>query len=231
VKPVPETAEAFAELAIHGDPAAGEGLTALAGRARRLVPELVGVTVALLDEGLTFTFVATEEQYAALDGVQYADDGPCVRAVDTSSAVAANEQDLLDEGRWLLFAQAASATGVGSTLTIPVLEGRKATGSVNLYASTADAFTGHHDGLADLFGGWAAGAVSNADLSFRTRTAAAETPLVLRDQRFVDQAVGILAVRLGVGTEEAGRRLAQAAERAGVSVGALARRVISDAVK
>jgi GAF domain-containing protein len=230
VKPVPETTEAFAELAIHGDPDAGEDLTALAGRAHRLVPELVGVSVALLEEGLCFTFVATDEQYATLDGIQYADDGPCVHAVDTSSVVTANEEDLLDEGLWLLFAQAATATGVGSTLTLPVLDGRRATGSVNLYASTADAFHGNHDQLAELFGGWAGGAVRNADLSFRTRTAAAETPTVLRDQRFIHEAVGILVVRLGVTADEGLQRLEEAAERAGVSPSALARRLISDAV-
>ncbi|MEO5853155.1 MAG: hypothetical protein ABIQ15_11650 [Nocardioides sp.] len=89
---------------------------------------------------------------------------------------------------------------------------------LSLYASTADAFSGHHEELGRALGALAAGVVTNADLGFDSRRRAAEAPGILRDQQLTDVAVGILAAGedgdLGVGMA----RLTDAAARAGVTV-------------
>ena len=94
--------------------------------------------------------------------------------------------------------------------------GARATGGVNLYASSPDAFTGRHERVADLFGAWAAGAVSNADLSFATRAEAARAPQRLQEQDSINQAVGIVMASSRVDSDTARGRLREAADRAGV---------------
>jgi hypothetical protein len=70
--------------------------------------------------------------------------------------------------------------------------------------------------VAAIFGAWAPGAVSNADLSFSTRLEAARAPEHIRERNRVKTGVGILAASLRVELVEARRRLHEAAARAGV---------------
>lgn len=229
-EPIPETREAADELSPDEDGAGGEWLGALlrlAERARELVPDLVGVSVARLQAGLAFTVVASDATIAVLDAVQYVDGGPCVDGAQALERRGLEADDPLDEERWRLFSLATAARAVRSTLTLPILaQDGSVRGSVNLYAGSGHAFGDVHEDLAEVFGAWAAGAVENADLSFRTLEEARRAPGLLRDQVVVDTAVGILISQLGVPEEAARRRLADAASRAGTSVVRLAREII-----
>ena len=64
--------------------------------------------------------------------------------------------------------------GHGSTLSLPILDDDQVVAGVNLYASTDDAFDGKHVEVARVCRAWAPGAVTNADLAFRTREEAAD---------------------------------------------------------
>ena len=100
------------------------------------------------------------------------------------------------------------------------------TAGVNLYAASIDAFDAHHDELAAACGAWAGGAVTNADLDFTTRFAAAETPERLRAEQLVDQAIGALIARSDVDPGEAEQRLRDAALRAGITDAQMARAIL-----
>ena len=103
-----------------------------------------------------------------------------------------------------------------STLSMPIQENDEVTGGVNLYAASPNAFTGHHEELAGLFGAWAPGAVSNADLPFHTRAEAAKAPQRLEDQDRVNQATGVVMAAHRVDADTARARIRDAAARAGV---------------
>ena len=227
MEPIPETVEAVNDL----DPARGgdillSDLVGLANQAQRLVPDLVGVSIAPLENGLTFTLVATSAGVAVLDAIQYAAGGPCVDAARLER-VMGFEHDVLDEERWRLFAEATAARAVRSTLTLPVVSRGRVVATVNLYAASAQAFAGQHDPLAAIFGAWAAGAVANADLSFSTRLESERAPQRLRDQTAIDVATGILAAQLRVDVDTALERLTSAASRAGVSLVQLAHDIVA----
>lgn len=227
MEPIPETLEALDEM--EPDPAENEllaQLVRLADEAQRLVPDLVGVSVARLDQGVTFTLVASSREVAVLDAVQYLAGGPCVAGAREEAAREFHPDDVLDEGRWQAFAEATAAHAVRSTLTLPVVEGPGVAGSVNLYAASAGAFSDLHEDLADLFGAWAGGAVSNADLSFLTRRDAEASPGRLRGRALLDVAAGMVAEQLGIDTDLAERELREAARRAAVDPVELARQVI-----
>lgn len=255
MEPIPETRRVLSDLSQFEDAGIYGELGPLAGRAQELVPSLVGLSVTVVAEGITLTYVASSEAIAALDAVQYADGGPCVTAIEEGELIALEQADPLDEQRWQLFAGAAAAAGIRSTLSLPILGDRRAgpkdgdtsdaapdtesavgtrldaapvTAGVNLYGSRPDSFHGLHEQLAELFGAWSPGAVTNADLAFTTRLAALDAPRRLDALTVVGRAVGMLAAAHDVTPDEAGRRLRYAAARAGVPLTVLARVILGE---
>ena len=225
VEPIPETLKAFVELARHGSTDLVIVVLALGRRAKDIVPECVGLSLALVDERLTFTLVASAEEIAGLHAVQYLDGGPCVNAHDDET-VEVNAGDLTDGTRWLLDARAGAAAGVAGSLTLPILSGTQVRGAVNLYAATEDAFAGRHQELAVALGASAEHAILNGDLSFSTRLAAAEAPERVVEQEEIQLALGIIAESQQVDIPAARERLRDAAARAGITEVQAARAVL-----
>jgi GAF domain-containing protein len=227
LEPLPETAEALAEYLSLADPDLDETFIAMGQTAREIVPELVGMSLTLISEGVTFTLAAPNIAVASLDAMQYLDDGPCERAVEEAGPVLTETENLLDERLWLTYAGTAAAAGVASSLSMPILDGDEVSGGLNFYAATPGAFEGRHEALASALGASPQRAVTNADLSFSTRLQAIEAPRVLRDTLIVDTATGLVAARSGESVEEARARLEGAAARADIPLPVIARVVIS----
>ena len=231
LEPLPETGRALASLAslagLVGGPF-GDELVGRAEQVEEVVPNLVGLSVAAVREGLTFTLAATQEHIALLDAVQYIFGGPCVDAALQGSTMHGgdNAEGLLNEQRWVQFARASAARGVMSTLSLPVQDEGRVVGSVNLYAATPDAFRGKESRVAAIMGAWAPGAVHNADLSFSTREAARLTPQKLEDLNVLDQAVGVVMAARDVDQDRARAIIADAARQAGQDEVYVAREVI-----
>lgn len=217
MEPTPETSDALEQLGRYGDTAVEDSLYDMADNVQAVVPDLVGLSLGMVRDGLTFTLVSSNETAARLDAVQYLDGGPCVAAGHSGDVVTFHDGDLLDEEQWRLFSQATAAAGVAATLSMPILRHGRVYAGVNLYAGSEGAFDGHHREIADLTGAWAPGAVANADLTFSTRLEAAAAPERLRERSTVDRAVGVLVGAQGVDGAAARERLRQAAARAGIT--------------
>lgn len=226
MEPIPPTREAIEKLERLGDTEVERILRRLGERVVTAVPTCVGLSLTLVDDNVTLTLVASDPDASELDAMQYLDGGPCVEATTATRLVEINEADLLDEERWSLFARASAAQGVQSSLSMPIIDQGRAVGGINLYASTRDAFRGHHDELARIVGAHAPAAVIDADLSFSTRLRAAAAPGVLAAQADIDTAVGYIAASQGVDAETALERLHDAAARSGSTDREVARTVI-----
>lgn len=183
--------------------------------------------VQYLDGGPCADIVDDDED-AGSEGTDDADDGETHELahgdaqaggtyVDGDLATAFHHGDALAEGHWQMFAQATAAAGIRSTLTLPVLSGAQVIGSVTLYAAAAHAFDGHHEAVATICRAWAPGAVTNADLSFETRQAAARAPQLLHEQAVITRASGILMQRRGIDLDEARAAIRDVAAQSGVS--------------
>lgn len=224
---LPESQAALDEYLSMADPDLEESLMTMAQAATAIVPECVGLSLCMYSEDLTFTLVASNLRLAELDAMQYLDGGPCVSAVVENKPQGRVVSDLLDEDEWQLFARASAASGIASTLSLPILEQGRVVGGVNLYAASPDAFVGHHQELSTALGASAKGAVTNADLGFTSRYRALRAPGQLRDQQLVEAAVGMLAAREHVDIDVARSNLEQAAARAGVTAAQAAGIVIA----
>jgi len=216
MEPVPETTEALDEFLGYDDAELGQSLLEMGRLAQQIAPDCVGLSLGLVQDDLTFTLVATGTEIAGIDAAQYLDGGPCVRTVESDETTESDVKDLLDEGRWSLFAQASAAAGIASSLSLPIHHEGEVVGGINLYGATPDAFDGRHEALAHALGATAAGAITDADLSFASRRRAAETPGRLRERNDIDTAVGLLAARYGESVEAAYSRLTGAAIQSGL---------------
>lgn len=228
LEPLPETDEVLRRLSPWSD---GDLVAELREQGRlveEVVPSLVGLSLALLREGLTFTLAATSESPALLDAVQYVMGGPCVDAAveDRTVHTGDDTESPLDEQRWAEFARARAAHGVLSTLSLPIHEQDRVVGSVNLYSSAPHGFAGTAEAVAEIVGAWAPGAVLNADLSFSTRTVAEQAPRVLEDLTTVDAATGVVMAAVDVGEAVARQLIADSAWRSGQSEPAVARALL-----
>jgi GAF domain-containing protein len=226
MEPIPETSEIIAELEKFDYVAGLRGeLVRRAKAVRALVPDLVGLSLAALEDDVAFTLVATDAQVAVLDAIQYLTGGPCVDAARTEQVRTYSSDEPDDERTWQTFAMATAAKAVASTLTLPVLDDDKVVGSINLYAASTGAFGGLHSDIASIFGAWAPGAITNADLSFQTRRTAEHAPEALRGTMRVETAVGVLMEAESVDADAARGMLVNAAQRSGVTT-----QVLADAV-
>jgi GAF domain-containing protein len=213
---LPHTKEALDEYLDVADPDLEGSLMTMGDSAARIVPDCVGLSLTLYDEDdLTFTLVASDLPTAELDAMKYLDEdeAPVIPHPRDSESWS----DLLDEDRWAVFARASAAAGVGSTLSLPIVDDDRVVGGINIYAASEDAFAGRQRDLAEALGASATGAVANADLTFESRRRAEEAPRQLRDQRLVEVGTGILAAREGLEVEVARRRIEVAAQRAGIT--------------
>lgn len=229
MEPIPETVELADDLTHEASPDFDvlDHLQGIADKVQVLVPDCVGLSIAWLDRGVAFTLVASDEEIALLDAVQYLDGGPCLEAVEQGRGIQWNEHDPLDESAWQTFTQATAARAIRSTLTMPLMSGGHVVGTANLYAASAHAFEDQHEELAGILGGSAAHIVANADLSFTTRLAAENSPAALREQDLVDRAVGVLVGALGLDPATADESFAHAAARAGLTPAQLAQGLLA----
>ncbi len=222
MRPVPSTAAAEALYGpfVRGDRDLMEHFVSLSVEIGNLVPDCVGMSISLREEGVTLTLVATDAEVALFDAVQYADGGPCVDALD-AEVVIANRRRLSIEAEWDLFTKVTHAQGVRSTLSMPVPSPPGPSLGLNLYASTTTAFDDHHAAIAELVGAEIGELARNADLRFSSRDRADLAPEILKLSTDLAAVAGRLSRDRGITDEEAHERLQQAAVRAGVPLSSL----------
>ncbi len=228
LEPLPETREALLDMSRWTDRDLVADLVRQAESVEDIVPNLVGLSLAVIKDDLTFTVAASKERLALLDAIQYALGGPCVDAAQQDAIVLSGDNDagLFDEQRWAEFARAGAAHGVLSTLSMPVHADGRVVAGVNLYAATPNSFRGREERLAEILGAWAPGAVHNADMSFTTREAARRAPQTLEDRNTMNQATGVVMTAHGVDRQTARQMITDAAHRAGQDEFEVARALI-----
>lgn len=181
MRPIPETVAAVAALGrVTGEPDLLVDLMATAEAVQQLVPDCVGLSLAWVEHGVTFTLVASPEQIAVLDALQHLDGGHLVDVVEPGPELERRLRGPEEEQWWGLSARAGAAAGVRCSLTFPLAENDAVVGSVSLYGASDHAFEDVHQELAQVLGSQAPWVTRNADLAFESRRTAQEAPSVLR---------------------------------------------------
>lgn len=117
----------------------GAVLSHIAAIIEQAIDALDGAGVAVVVEDGILRGKCSAEDADPLDSLQYEiGEGPCIEAVDRGRAFAV---DPTTKGTVLpRFCARAAAMGFSSCAGIPILDGRDAIGSLNLYAKRSEAF-------------------------------------------------------------------------------------------
>src|SRR3954453_5469146 len=116
-----------------------DSLTRVAALAVEAVPPTRFAGITMMVDDRVSTQVFTDPTSPEIDQAQYeSGHGPCLDSFRTGSMIIVDSLD--DDDRWPEFAAAATARGVRSTLSLPMLAGETSVGALNFYAGAAGAF-------------------------------------------------------------------------------------------
>ncbi len=121
--------------------------------------------------------------------------------------------------------------GVHSALALPMLVGDQLVGAINTYARTRDAFGDHAVELGAQFAAPAAVSVHNAQLLEHAQERTKQLQRALGNRAVIDQAIGIIRARSGVGAEVAFDRLVRMSQTDNVKLYVVAEQLVEEAAR
>jgi len=225
-------ADSLAALADMAYESAGltDLLTRVAELAVQAIPGADGAGLTLLEVDRADLIVKSEAFVRAIDDIQYGiGEGPCISAAATGQTKRSGELGI--DPRWPLFGPRASALGVHSALSLPLVVTTGILGAMNVYAHAPDSFDNHSQNCGETFAISAALAVQNAQIIDQTTRFVGQLETGLKGRGLIDQAVGILRRRLGVSAGEALGQLKEMSDSQEIPLVAAASSVLKDAVR
>lgn len=161
----------------------------------------------------------------ALDGIQTgSDEGPCLDAIRTGEVTAT--ADLTNDERWPTYGpRAAETAGVLSSLALPLHDGTRTVGALNLFADRLDAFSDvGSDPDAEAVASILAAHATPALLAALHRK---DMQAALASRDVIGQAKGMLMARSRLDEDEAFELLKRASQRMQVKLAEVARRLVA----
>ncbi len=228
VPAVPELVAALGELSSMM--LATAGMETMLARVAGLAASSIGVPVScgitLKHDGRALTVATNDERAAHLDELQYAGgQGPCLQAMNTGEAVSV--PDMTVETRWGDYPAHLLASGVRSSLSLPLNADGQQVGALNLYSSDLEAFDSARERAASLFAASASGAIGIA-LRLAEQVALTEQlRTALSSRAVIDQAIGILIRDRRCGPDEAFDVLRAASQRRNIKLRLVAEEMVA----
>ncbi len=162
--------------------------------------KFAGITMMVDDRISTQGF--TDPTCVHIDQAQYdSDRGPCLEAFRQGTMIVVDSLD--DDDRWPEFANAATAHGVQSTLSLPMSAGDTAVGALNFYAGSDRAFDESSTETGSLFAAQAAVVLVNAQAYWGARLQSEHLQSALEGREQIDMAKGIIMNTMGCGPDDA----------------------------
>ncbi len=159
--------------------------------AKRSFSGEVACSVTVLAEGRRFTAASSDDIATVADEGQYGEQtGPCLTALTENTEILVD--DLTTESRFGDYPAKAVALGLRSVAALPLSDGTKALGALNLYATEPSLF---HD--VSLVRSRAMASACGGALEVARRVTAQlalneDLKAAMASRRFIDQALGIL---------------------------------------
>ncbi|MGY2001589.1 ANTAR domain-containing protein [Blastococcus sp. SYSU DS1024] len=190
-----------------------EVLTEITTIAARAVPGADAVSTTLVRGDKAFTAGYRGDMALAADELQYAEgSGPCLDA--GRGGVVLRIDDVRTEERWPAYMARVRATGVRSSLSVPLPYQGSSIGALNVYSSRPAAFA-RPESLAAALGvaESIAVAVANADAHAQLTEQARNMRIAMESRAVIEQAKGVLMAQQGIDADRAFEVLRQASQR------------------
>lgn len=178
----------------------------------RTVRAAVAASVTVQREDEPHTANASAPVARDLDEVQYATgDGPCLEA--RARRVIVNASLAAERDRWPSFVDAATACGMGSILSVPLVAGERSIGGLNIYSADPGPFTADDQTTASLLAEQGAAVLANVVAFSDAAAVNAQLMDALETRDHIGQAKGILMERESCSAEAAFDILRRASQR------------------
>jgi GAF domain-containing protein len=207
--PLSETVGALAGALLTEDSNLQAALQRIADAGCSLLPDCVGASITIIEQGRPTTVGATNDTALRLDHSQYElDDGPCLTAARETQMVRID--DAASDHRWPNFTSTAAEMGIASSLSLPLPFGTETfCGGINLYGASAHGFSGDDVRLATAFADQAAVVVANARAYWAAFEMSKNLTIAMQSREVIDQARGVLMVTHRLNAEAAFAHLRQ----------------------
>jgi hypothetical protein len=171
--------------------------------------EMTGAGIMLIaDDGPHGSICTTDAVSALIEELQFTlGEGPCLDAHREQRPVAEPDLAHPDVGRWASFTPPVLASGVRAVFGFPVSVGDVRVGALNLYRDRPGPLTDDQRADAVLVARIAGRAIIDMQADAAPGVLGADLEVGTNFQFVVHQAVGMVAVQLGVGVAEALLRL------------------------
>ena len=166
-------------------------LQQIAGITLQVIPELVDVSITLIENERPRTVVFTGPLAMELDERQYTDgSGPCTDAAATGATIVVDTT--ATSSSYPGFAEAAARRGITSSLSVgmPIPQGTAA--GLNMYSGADQPISKDSIAAAEEFAGYAAVAIANAARYHAAADLAQQMGAALQSRAGIEQAKGIL---------------------------------------
>lgn len=151
--------------------------------------------------------------------------GPCLTALRLETVI--HVPDLATDLRWPTYNRAASKAGVGSILALPMQLKTPAQAVVNLYSTTAHAFSGQNIDTAVFLTNIAAKSLDLALSMARLREARDDLSAALRSRTVIDTAIGAIMAQNRCSHDAAFQILVQASSHRNIKLREVAASIIA----
>lgn len=179
---------------------------------RETIPVADAVSVTHIDGSEPKTVASTDELATVADYKQYElDTGPCLDCARTNEPQIVN--DLSAETRWPDYVPFALDQGVRSSLSIPLPVRDQVLGAISIYSRQRHEFSEDEARDAVAFAAHAAVAIANVTAFSTTAYLAKNLELSLASRAPIEQAKGMVMMRMGCGPQEAFDLLRQLSQR------------------
>ena len=220
----------LAELStfLVGDQSIDDMLTRIARLAVESLPPaaFAGITMIVNDQVTTQAF--TDPTSPEIDQAQYdSGRGPCLDAFRQGTTIVV--ESLENDDRWPEFAAAATARGIRSTLSLPMLAADDSVGALSFYADADRAFGEAEAVTGQLFAAQAAVVLVNARAYWGARLQSEHLQLALEKREVIDMAKGIIMNAMGCSPGEAFDVLAKQSQRENRKVREIAAEIVDRA--
>lgn len=185
----------------------------------------LGAAVTVVDEHGKRSRAASNAATEEADALQYEyDEGPCLTAWRRREVVRID--DTTTDGRWPRWNEAASALGVRSVLSAPLLAGEESIGAMKVYCERPLNYGPHDEHVMRLLAGQAAILLANSQGLREARRLSRQLTEALASRDAIARATGVLLAQGAAGEQQAFARLAAAARQAGRPVQDVARALL-----
>jgi GAF domain-containing protein len=197
---------------VLGDSTLGDTLDQVTRLAADAVIPAHLAAITLWSQGRPVTATYTSQMAEEIDAAQYqADSGPCVDAMRERRVKRLESTE--EEMRWPEFSAAASAHGIRSVISFPLVVQDVGMGALNYYATEPHAFSGIDEEIGGVFADQASIVLANAAAYFEATDLGSQLQEALTSRDLIGQAKGLLMSAQGCSGEEAFEVLRRASQR------------------